>query len=279
MNYYQILGLDPKCSYDEIKKAYKTLALQHHPDKANGSSETFQQINEAYQILRDPEKRKMYDELQHHNFSDVLTTSEIFKMFIAMMMSMIQKKQQVKKHIKISISVDLVDVYKGETKKIAIQTKTYGGETITKYVYIPLTDFQSTYIFEKQGDEYSPGERTDIVIHVKINDHPHIKRDTVLYEHDLYMEQEISLYEYYNSVQRTITHLDGETLEVSCFKKAITACEYSITHVISGKGLPYTDDDTLEKKRGNLYIYFQLHLPREVKDPTLSLLKDHFNEI
>ena len=61
MNYYEVLGVDKKSSQDEIKKAYRKLSLQFHPDKPTGDSEKFKNINEAYQTLGDPEKKQMYD--------------------------------------------------------------------------------------------------------------------------------------------------------------------------------------------------------------------------
>jgi len=64
-DYYKILGVSKNSSEEEIKKAYKKLALQYHPDKNPGNKEAeekFKEINEAYEVLGDPEKRKKYDE-------------------------------------------------------------------------------------------------------------------------------------------------------------------------------------------------------------------------
>ena len=61
MNYYECLGINKNASKDEIKKAFRKLSLQHHPDRPNGNSEKFKQINEAYETLGDPQKKKMYD--------------------------------------------------------------------------------------------------------------------------------------------------------------------------------------------------------------------------
>lgn len=65
-DYYKILGVDRKASSDEIKRAYRKLALKTHPDRNPGdkkSEEQFKEINEAYQALSDPEKRARYDQL------------------------------------------------------------------------------------------------------------------------------------------------------------------------------------------------------------------------
>src|SRR3954454_16917507 len=62
-DYYKVLGVDRKASQEDIKKAYRKLARQYHPDtnKDTGAEERFKQISEAYDTLGDPEKRKKYD--------------------------------------------------------------------------------------------------------------------------------------------------------------------------------------------------------------------------
>ena len=65
IDYYQILGLDKKASQEEIRKAYRKLARKFHPDlnpNDHTAQRKFQQINEANEVLSDPEKRKKYDE-------------------------------------------------------------------------------------------------------------------------------------------------------------------------------------------------------------------------
>ena len=60
IDYYKILEVNKQSSLEQIKKAYKKLAVKHHPDKG-GNPEYFKNISEAYQVLSDPEKRKVYD--------------------------------------------------------------------------------------------------------------------------------------------------------------------------------------------------------------------------
>jgi molecular chaperone DnaJ len=64
-DYYEILGVPKNASADEIKKAFRRLAVQYHPDKEGGSEEKFKEINEAYEVLRDSAKRQRYDQFGH----------------------------------------------------------------------------------------------------------------------------------------------------------------------------------------------------------------------
>lgn len=83
-DYYKILGVPKSTDKDEIKKAYKKLALQFHPDRNRGdrqAEEKFKKINEAYAVLSDDEKRKQYDRLGSDGFSSQYSKEDIFKNF------------------------------------------------------------------------------------------------------------------------------------------------------------------------------------------------------
>ena len=67
-NYYKCLGVDENSSQEAIKKAYRKLSLKHHPDKC-GNDVMFKKINEAYQTLGTPDKRKMYDMQKSNPFA------------------------------------------------------------------------------------------------------------------------------------------------------------------------------------------------------------------
>lgn len=64
-DYYEVLGVSKEASPDEIKKAFRRLAVQHHPDKEGGDESKFKEINEAYEVLKDSSKRQRYDQFGH----------------------------------------------------------------------------------------------------------------------------------------------------------------------------------------------------------------------
>ena len=70
-NYYELLGIAKNASQEEIKKSFRKLSLQYHPDKNPNSTEKFKEINEAYQTLGDPKKRSQYDMLSSNPFMNM----------------------------------------------------------------------------------------------------------------------------------------------------------------------------------------------------------------
>ena len=90
-DYYEVLGVDKKASADEIKRAYRRMAIKYHPDKNPGDKEAeakFKECAEAYEVLSDPTKRQSYDQFGHeglrgtgmHDFSR-MNVEDIFSMF------------------------------------------------------------------------------------------------------------------------------------------------------------------------------------------------------
>ena len=80
-DYYKILGVDKNSDKKEIKRAYRKLALKYHPDKnpSKSAEEKFKDISEAYAVLSDDEKRKMYDTYGHAGIDQQYSTEDIFR--------------------------------------------------------------------------------------------------------------------------------------------------------------------------------------------------------
>jgi len=81
-DYYEVLGLDRNATKDEIKKAYRKLALKYHPDKnpdKKVAEEKFKEISEAYAVLYDDDKRRLYDQYGHIGIDQQYTSEDIFR--------------------------------------------------------------------------------------------------------------------------------------------------------------------------------------------------------
>lgn len=117
VNYYEVLGVNEKSTQDEIKKAYRKLAVEHHPDKG-GDENKFKEIAEAYGVLGDETKRSQYDQQKNNPFGGFghggPDVDDFFSQFFRG--SQKQRKQTPEKLIDVNITV--IDSFKSEQKNI-----------------------------------------------------------------------------------------------------------------------------------------------------------------
>ena len=124
-DYYKSLDIDKSASEDEIKKAYRKLALKYHPDKNNGESTKFKEISEAYEILSDANKKKVYDSggQEPMNFNMNFNHDDIFQHFFGGN-PFNQQRQKVKRNnFQHTINVNLKDIHIGLSKTLKIIVK------------------------------------------------------------------------------------------------------------------------------------------------------------
>ncbi|XP_077567370.1 dnaJ homolog subfamily A member 4 [Stigmatopora nigra] len=122
--YYDLLGVDPKASADEIKKAYRKLALKYHPDKNPNEGEKFKLISQAYDVLSDSKKRDLYNQggeqaIKEGGMGGGSSPMDIFNMFFGGGGRM--QRERRGENVVHQLSVTLEDMYNGSTRKLAHQ--------------------------------------------------------------------------------------------------------------------------------------------------------------
>ena len=257
MCHYNILGLTKNASQDDIKKAYRKLALKHHPDKNFGDDRMFKKINEAYQILSNPIEKKAYDE---KNIPENL--SNLLNIFL----NVFFEKIKIKKPTIVPINIDLEDLYYGRLKRLII--KIHDKTMKSKQFLISLLNYQKKYTFPGKGDYGN-----DLIIELKIKPHKSgIIIDDILDQYDLILERNITLYEYYYGIDFEFEHISGEILHIHK-----TFENKKMYHIIENKGLPKYDVQNDKLSRGKICIFFNLVLKNH-EDLNLIYLRDILNE-
>ena len=121
---YKILGVTKNATDQEIKKAYRKLALKHHPDRG-GDPEKFKEINKANEILSDPEKKKTYDQFGEEaaGQSDMGGGMDPSNIFNSMFGNRRTQQKTRTDDVSHTLNVSLEDLYKGKNTKIAVTRK------------------------------------------------------------------------------------------------------------------------------------------------------------
>ncbi|MEJ7644688.1 MAG: J domain-containing protein [Chryseolinea sp.] len=269
IDYYKILKIDKNASDEEVKKAYRKMARKLHPDlnpKDKDAQKKFQQINEANQVLSDPEKRKKYDkygkdwehadqfeqqrgarysssrnERQPFNGGNEGDFSSFFdSMFGGGARTSKLKGEDYNSELKLNLSDAL------ETRR---QTFTVNGRAIRITIPAGVEHGQVIRLKGHGAPGVNGGPAGDLYITFKIEDHPIFKRTG----NDLYASVLIDLYTAVLGGETMIDTLDGKV------KLKVKAGTQHGTKVrLKGKGFPVYKK---EGERGDMYISYEVGLP------------------
>ncbi|KAL7401992.1 hypothetical protein ABVT39_007798 [Epinephelus coioides] len=136
--FYDLLGVSPKASQEELKKAYRKLALKYHPDKNPNEGERFKLISQAYEVLSNPEKRELYDQggeqaIKEGGMGGGTSPMDLFNMFFGGGGRM--QRERRGKNVIHQLGVTLEEMYNGSTRKLGLQKNVicekcegYGGK-------------------------------------------------------------------------------------------------------------------------------------------------------
>ena len=280
MDFYKTLGINRNASTEEIKKAYKKQAMKHHPDKG-GDSAQFQKINEAYDTLKNPEKKSHYDrfgtnpgmnqggsrsyEFRSDDFPGDI--GDIFNQFFGGGGSPFRRQQYRRnRDIVIEAQIELEDVLTGK-ELIASYRLTNGREQSVNLQLPKGVENNSTIKFPSLGDDYQSNlPRGDLLVRVKIRPHSKYQRDGA----NLHSIERVNVFDLMIGTKKNIRTLEGRNLAISIPKGTQPGTVLSI----SEQGLP-----TRGGGRGNIYLNIQADIPKVSNEELAEKIKRIRDEI
>lgn len=287
IDYYQVLGVDKNASQEDIKKAYRKLARKHHPDVNPNDKEShkkFQLLNEANEVLSDPEKRKKYDQYgkdwkhaeqfeqarsqqQTHNSGGQTFTGDFnegdFSDFFTSLFGNTGgggfRNRQTKfrgEDYHAELQLNLTDVFKTHQ-----QVLTVNGKNIRITIPAGVENGQQIRIKGYGGEGINGGPSGDLYINFHIINNTKFKRSG----NDLHTDVELDLYTAVLGGEITVDTLDGK---VKLKLKPETQNETKIR--LKGKGFPVYKK---EGESGDLIVLFHIKIPTNLTDRQKELFE------
>jgi curved DNA-binding protein len=289
-DYYKILGVDKKASTEDIKKAYRKLAVKYHPDKNPGNKQAedkFKEINEANTVLTDPEKRRQYDELGENwkhaqqgggfggqrpgagpgrtytseDFEDIFGGggggsgfSDFFETIFGNRGGRSRATQGTNYRADLEISIQ--DAYQGAEKIFELE-----GQKLRIKLKAGITDGQVIKLKGKGGPGVNGGPAGDLLITVKVVEDPGIRREG----DDLHMEAPVDVYTAVLGGKASIRTLKG-IIKIDIAK----GTDSGKVLRLKGLGMPVNNKPG---EFGNLYVKIQITVPKNLSEREIELFK------
>lgn len=266
MTYYRILEISTDASEEEIKKSYRRLAKLHHPDKNPQGEDKFKKISEAYDVLKDPQKRRMYDLSRRggapsffgdgvppfssgNTFRFTPKTQNLYE-FMDFFVNAHKYENNVRE---IPVHITLKEVIEGCQKNISIQyVDELGNKKIEfKTVNIPKGCTNKKRIFLKEMGDYNQyaHKRGDIIVVIQFEHDENFE----IKNKDIHCNMKIS---FKDSILLPLMNITLPTGEKYLIKLDSVIKDKSIS-TIKGQGLPHEEST----KKGNLIIHFSVVYP------------------
>jgi curved DNA-binding protein len=293
-DYYKILGVNKTASENEIKKAYRKLAMKYHPDHTKGdksAEETFKKISEAYAVLSDKEKRKQYDTFGSAGFQQRYSQEDIFRGsdFESILSELFggsgrfggggrgmrfsfdgggpfggyQRKQQAHpkgSDLEYELPLTLEDLAAGTQKIVSFQHK---GRSEKITVKIPKGMISGKKLRIAGKGEPSPygGPAGDLYIKSKVLDHPVYN----VQAQDLYINRDIKLSDAILGTNISVPTLSGKELKL----KIPAGTKHKTKMRLSGHGIPHMHG----KGQGDLYVHIHVNMPKRLTKKQKGLIE------
>jgi curved DNA-binding protein len=273
MDYYSTLGLNRGASLEEIKKAYRSMAMKHHPDRG-GDEKRFKEIEEAYRFLSDPEKKNIIDlggdpnaqpgmggfnqgpfefHFGSNNFEDV---------FSQFGFGFGQRPMRRNKSINVNVQLSLEEVLTG--KNIDAEITIPGGKKKIINISIPPGVENGQQIrYEGMGDNSISGIRPgDLIVNIRVIPHRSFRREG----ESLIIERTISAWEAMLGTVVNIQTLDSKNLQITVppgtQPETVLSCK--------GEGLP----NVRSRLRGNLLIKIKVTIPKNLSQDQIKKIEE-----
>jgi curved DNA-binding protein len=260
MDHYKTLGLDKTASQDDIKQAFRRLAMRHHPDRG-GDEARFKEIQSAYDVLGDADRRAEYDAFQsrppgfrfHSGTGPDFNFDAIFNMFGVRPMSDNEFRQR-RPQVKIELGVDLADCLGNTSKDLNLQT--HQGQHMVK-IDIPggIEDGETV-----RYPGLAPGG-LDLLVVFRVRAHKQFARR----QQHLYTDVPINLWQLITGTTVRIADLRGGELEVTIPPKTNPGSQLRLR----GRGMP----DRHRGGQGDIVVRIEAVMPATISPELMRMIE------